>query len=452
MRESDTATRAGILLHLTSLPSRRLDDDCLRWLDFLSAAGMGVWQMLPLVIPDHSGSPYQSPSAFACDPNLIPIDDGPVDADEVDAFHDQHAAWLDDFVMFQVLKQRQQGKPWDTWPQALRDRDPDALATARVASADAGRRLIEQQYRIDRAWRRVRSHADALGIRLFGDIPIFIAHDSADTWSNPGNFLLDANGQPTHVTGVPPDYFAADGQRWGNPHYRWDRMQADGFGWWLDRMHRQFELFDLIRIDHFRGLVAVWMIDAACETARDGYWQETPGDALLATLAEHYPTLPIVAEDLGIITDAVRDLRRKYALPGMAVLQFAFDNFDDNPHKPWNITHDCIAYTGTHDNDTTTGWFNALQPHERDFVFDMLQQPHTDDIAGLLLTTAMQSEAWLAIAPLQDYLRLGSEARMNTPGTNTGNWSWQFNWDMLKPELAQEIRSMVEATGRCHDR
>jgi 4-alpha-glucanotransferase len=451
MFDVNRSRSAGVLLHVTSLPSGRLDDDCLRWLDFMSAAGLRVWQMLPLVIPDQTGSPYQSPSAFACNPALLPDRDAPVRDDDVDEFADRHAGWLHDFALFRVLKREFNGQPWYAWPKALRDRDEDALARMHAVHEHELRSIIENQYRIDRAWRRVRSHADSLDITLFGDIPIFIAHDSADTWSNPGSFLLDETGKPTHVTGVPPDYFAADGQRWGNPHYRWDRMQADGFGWWIERMRRQFELFDLVRIDHFRGLIAVWMIEASCETARDGYWLDTPGDALLATLSEHYPTLPIVAEDLGIITDAVRELRRKYDLPGMAVLQFAFDEFDDNPHKPVNITRDNIAYTGTHDNDTTVGWFESLEPHQRDFVFNTLQAEPTDDIAGLMLDTIYRTDAWVAIAPLQDYLRLDGRARMNRPGVSEGNWSWRFEWEMLYPGFAEEIRDMVTAGGRFHD-
>ena len=313
-------------------------------------------------------------------------------------------------------------------------------------------RIKQQQYRFDRSWALVRRHAGDRGIQLFGDMPIFIAHDSADTWARPDDFLLDDEGRPTHVTGVPPDYFAALGQRWGNPHYRWDRMQQDGFGWWISRMQRQFELFDMVRIDHFRGLVAVWMIEANCETAVDGFWQKTPGDKLLATLQARFRHLPIVAEDLGVITDEVRQLRRKYKLAGMAVLQFAFDHFTDNPHKPANITADTIAYTGTHDNDTCVVWFEGLEAHEKDFVFQVLGVPSGDGISDLMIKTAMDSQARLAIAPLQDFLGLGREARMNTPGVGEGNWGWQFDWDMLSQELADRIRSTIAASGRMHAR
>jgi 4-alpha-glucanotransferase len=452
MDEENQARRAGVLLHLRSLPSARMDDDALRWLDFMAAAGLSVWQVLPLVIPDDHESPYQSRSAFAMDPRLLPLDDAPVNASELDAFCAEQAYWLDDFTLFQVLKRRFGERAWVDWPEPYRRRDPAALAAARTEHAAEIRVLREQQHRLDRAWARIRRHAGERGIELFGDIPIFVAHDSADTWARPEEFLLDEHGRPTYVAGVPPDYFAATGQRWGNPHYRWERMQAEDFSWWMERMQRQFELFDMVRIDHFRGLVAVWMIAADCPTAVDGFWQETPGDALLGALKRRFPALHIVAEDLGIITEEVRALRRKYGLPGMAVLQFAFDHFADNPHKPANITPDTIVYTGTHDNDTCVGWFEALQPAEREFVFEVLGVAPREDIAGLMIETAMHSRACVAMAPLQDYLGLDSRARMNSPGVAAGNWRWQFAWDMLADGLEHRIRVLSEASGRLYAR
>jgi 4-alpha-glucanotransferase len=432
------------------LPSARIDDDALRWLDFMVAAGLTVWQMLPLVIPDAYGSPYQSPSAFAGNPGLLAPDDPPLNQSEFEEYCARQAHWLDDFALFQVLKRRFNQETWTAWPDPFRYREPKALRGARALDDADILRIKQQQYRLDRAWARVRRHAGDRGIRLFGDMPIFIAHDSSDTWARPQDFLLDDEGRPTHVAGVPPDYFAALGQRWGNPHYRWDRMQQDGFSWWISRMQRQFELFDMVRIDHFRGLVAVWMIDANCETAVDGFWQETPGDLLLANLQARFSDLPIVAEDLGVITEEVRELRHKYRLPGMAILQFAFDHFEDNPHKPANITPDTIAYTGTHDNDTCVGWFHGLDPHAKDFVFQVLGVAPSDDIADLMVRVAMDSRAQLTIAPLQDYLGLGGESRMNTPGVSEGNWRWQFDWDMLSDGLAGRIRQMIDASGRSH--
>ncbi|MCG6965234.1 MAG: 4-alpha-glucanotransferase [Chromatiaceae bacterium] len=452
MDEQTAGRRAGVLLHVTSLPSGRLDDDGLRWLDFMASAGLSVWQVLPLVIPDSNGSPYQSRSAFAMNPGILPLKDAPVNQSDFEDYYVQHAHWLDDFALFEILKQRFSNQSWVSWPDAYRHRDDKALSSLRESAHAEINAIMQQQFRLDRAWHRLREHAKELDIQLFGDIPIFISHDSADTWSEPENFLLDDQGQPTFVTGVPPDYFAESGQRWGNPHYRWEKMQDDGFAWWISRIQRQFELFDLLRIDHFRGLVAVWMIKSSCPTAIDGFWQNTPGDALLAVLKARFPDLPIVAEDLGVITDEVRQLRRKYHLPGMSVLQFAFDHFADNPHKPANITPDSIAYTGTHDNDTCVGWFNALGAEARRFVFEILGVPPTDDIAQLMIETAMQSKAALAIAPLQDFLGLGNEARMNTPGVNLGNWRWRFEWDMLNAGLPARIRPMVEASARWHGR
>lgn len=418
----------------------------------MADAGLSVWQTLPLVIPDTHGSPYQSPSAFAGNPHLLPSDDEPVASSDLDEFRTGQAPWLDDFALFAVLKRRFGEKPWVEWPSEYRYRSATALRRIRDEAQGEINAIVEEQFRFDRAWRRVRDHAGQLGITLFGDMPIFVAHDSADTWSRPEDFLLDDEGRSTYVAGVPPDYFAASGQRWGNPHYDWARMQSDHFAWWIKRMQREFEHFDLVRIDHFRGLVAVWMIAAACETAVDGHWQATPGDDLLATLQRHFPNLPIVAEDLGVITDEVHALRQKYGLSGMSILQFAFDHFADNPHKPANIEEQRIAYTGTHDNNTVVGWFNDLEQHDRDFVFQVLGVPPRDDIDRLLIETAMSSRAWLAMAPLQDYLGLGGNARMNTPGVSNGNWRWQFDWTQLDADLPSTIRKMVEDSGRLDGR
>lgn len=452
MAESILGRAAGVLLHVTSLPSGRLDDDALRWIDFMADAGLGVWQVLPLVIPDGHGSPYQSRSAFAIDPAMLPEAAAPTGDSELQDFQSRNHDWLEDFALFEVLKERFGGQAWSAWPGEYRHRDPDALDGVLRRDArkiDAKRR---QQCQLDRAWQRIRTHANDRGISLFGDIPIFVALDSAETWSHPGDFLLDNDGRPSHVAGVPPDYFSENGQRWGNPHYRWDRMAEDDFPWWLSRMTRQFELFDLVRIDHFRGLVAVWMIEATSETAIDGFWQETPGDALLERLQTHFAKLPIVAEDLGVITDEVRALKRKYGLPGMAVLQFAFDAFEDNPHKPKNIESDDIAYTGTHDNDTCVGWFNQLQDHEKDFVFQVLESEPREDIANLMIETALHSQACLAMAPLQDFLGLDGTARMNTPGVADGNWRWRFDWSMLGDEMIPRIREQLAQSGRLHGR
>jgi len=448
MDENTAVREAGALLHITSLPSGRFDSDAFHWIDWLADTGISVWQMLPLVIPDSNGSPYQSESAFATNPALLPQAEEPINDSAFAEYCDSESYWLDDFVTYSLLKQHHGGASWIDWPDAYRRRDEHTMA---VFARRHKRELLsirETQFRLDRAWHRIRQHARDRGVRLFGDIPIFVAHDSADTWAQPEDFLLDADGRPTFVTGVPPDYFSATGQRWGNPHYRWEFMQRDGFRWWSDRMRRQGELFDIVRIDHFRGLVAVWMIAADCDTAIDGYWEDTPGEALLTVLRNRFPELRIVAEDLGVITDEVRELRQRFALPGMSVLQFAFDNFDDNPHKPANITPDCVVYTGTHDNDTCVGWFSTLEPHERAFVFEVLEAEPTDDIARLMVQTGLESAAELAMAPLQDYLGLDGSTRMNTPGVSDGNWQWRFDWDMLDNELTAQLRDMISASGR----
>ncbi len=363
--------------------------------------------------------------------------------DDVDAFRDRNRHWLEDFARFCVIAEREGHRAWWRWPPELARRDPDALDALARTRADAVRAVMARQCAVDRCWQAIRREAAERGIAVFGDMPIFVAHEGVDVWARPGEFLLDEALQPRYVTGVPPDYFSRTGQRWGNPQFDWQRMEADGFPWWRARIERQFSWFDLLRLDHFRGLVAVWMIEARCDTAIEGFWLETPGRALLERLRMQYGALPIVAEDLGYITEDVHALRRAFSLPGMAVLQFAFDHFDDNPHKPANITPDTVVYTGTHDNDTCVGWFNGLQPAEKDSVFQVLGVEPTEDIALLMIETAMHSRAELAIAPLQDFLGLGSEARMNTPGVSTGNWHWQFRWNMLDDGLAGRINAKI---------
>ena len=310
-----------------------------------------------------------------------------------------------------------------------------------------------------------------MGILLFGDMPIFVAHDSADVWAHPELFLLDTDGNMKAVTGVPPDYFSETGQRWGNPHYDWDAMRKDDFAWWKSRIHHHLELFDLVRIDHFRGLEAAWVINASCETAVDGHWQKIPGDELLASIkssiGNHDDWLPFVAEDLGVITPEVTALRKKYHLPGMSILQFGFDAFEDNPHKPQNITEDTVVYTGTHDNDTTKGWFNSLDDDVKNHVLKTLNLPivnasevedsdvdnpqthsSTEDrtscwydnvdvadfVVERLVDNAMHSRANICMIPVQDCLHLDSSARMNIPGTTTGNWQWQFQWEQIEQQ------------------
>lgn len=446
-----TTRRAGILLHPTSLPSCSLED-VERWLDFLHAAGVTVWQMLPLGIPLTGLSPYQCASAFAVNPALFP--GARADMRGFAGWSKKQRHWLDDFARFMVIKQEQGGAPWTEWPNALRDRDPQALAEFDARHAEELKAVMAEQYRSAVQGQRIRALAAARGIQMFGDMPIFVAHDSADVWSQRHLFLLDETGHPTVVAGVPPDYFSETGQRWGNPHYNWATMEADGFAWWRARLRAHFEWFDLVRIDHFRGLAAAWAIPSHEATAIHGEWVASPGEALLQAISREIGAagqdgLPLVAEDLGIITPDVTALRHQFGLPGMAVLQFAFDHHADNPHKPENVHPDTVYYTGTHDNDTTLGWWNTLPEEARHQVMQQLGVGDPGAVPDAMITTVLESRAALAVLPLQDVLHLGSEARMNTPGTDNGNWGWQFEWSALAPELAPRLLEQLQKAHRC---
>ncbi len=445
---------AGILLHPTSLPSGQLDADTFRWLDWLAESGISVWQMLPLGIPLTELSPYQCASAFAVHPGLFPVAEAVKAEAEPAGFTEwyrQNQGWVDDFALFSALKIQFDGIEWMEWPAAYRRRDAATLAAFQQTHAAELANTVRAQFSYWQYWQTIRAYAHARGIRLFGDIPIFVAQDSADVWAHPEWFLIDANGHPSVVTGVPPDYFSETGQRWGNPHYNWDSMQADGFLWWNERLRYHFDFFDLVRIDHFRGLEAVWMIPADCETAIEGHWEPVPGDALLAHVAQNMGDLPLIAEDLGVITPEVRALRNKYRLPGMSVLQFAFDQFEDNPHKPQNVEENCVYYTGTHDNDTLLGWFDSLDEDYQSHIIDLLNSRSTlneRNITFLMTETLLASPAGLVMFPWQDLLELGSDARMNTPGTVVGNWQWQFTWAQVPDTLATDLRARLDSHQR----
>lgn len=441
-----TTRRAGILLHPTSLPAGTLAD-APRWLEFLQAAGIGVWQMLPLGLPLVGLSPYQCASAFAANTALFPPHEPDMRGFADWCARQQH--WLDDFARFMVIKAQQGGASWTDWPTPLRDRDAAALVAFDAAHADALHVVKTAQYAAAAQWQTVRADAAARGVRLFGDMPIFVAHDSADVWSRRDLFLLDATGHPAVVAGVPPDYFSATGQRWGNPHYNWAAMQADGFAWWRARLAAHFEWFDLVRIDHFRGLAAAWSIPAAEPTAIHGEWVAAPGEALLQAIVDALGRLPLVAEDLGIITPDVVALRHKFGLPGMAVLQFAFDDHADNPHKPHNVTPDTVYYTGTHDNDTTIGWWDALPEDARRKAMQQLAVSDPEKMLEAMVATVLESPAALAVLPMQDLLELGSAARMNTPGTESGNWTWRFDWAGLPADLAPRLLKKLQKAHRC---
>ncbi|WP_245923260.1 4-alpha-glucanotransferase [Leucothrix arctica] len=436
--------RAGILLHPTSLPSGKMDDDAINWLNFMQDAGLSVWQVLPLGFPQLSLSPYLCNSAFAMNPALL--DDYPeLVADDPSFLQwiDDQSYWLEDFVLYCILRQENQEKAWFDWPEPHKHRELAALKLAKETNHAYFVAICWEQYQLDTRWQYVKQQAAERDIAIFGDMPIFVAHDSADVWANRECFLLDEDGQPELVAGVPPDYFSETGQRWGNPHYNWEHIKATGFEWWIERMKHHYRLYDIVRIDHFRGLQASWMIPASCETAIDGYWQEVPGAELLTTLMESLGDVSMVAEDLGMITPEVTKLRDQFELPGMSVLQFSFDGFEDNPHKPENIHQNRIVYTGTHDNDTTLGWYNSLEQHQQDFVYERLGKSHDTPICPALIESAMATEACLAVVPLQDFLQLDTESRMNTPGTVENNWLWRFDWQQIPETLASEIKHTV---------
>ncbi len=449
--------RLGVLLHPTSLPSGTLED-AYRWIDFMDQSGLTVWQVLPFGIPQGGLSPYQSLSAFAINPALmghLPAGGGDLEGERFREFCDRQHYWLDDFALYMIIKTKFSQKPWFEWPRQYRDREPQLMKSVQDHNSQEISNIKWQQYYLSFCWQQILDYCRDRDIHIFGDMAIFVAHDSADVWAHQSLFLLDAKGQPAVVTGVPPDYFSETGQRWGNPHFNWEEMERDGFKWWLERFFHNFEWFELMRIDHFCGFETVWMINAASRTAEDGYWQKVPGGRLLTVLYDEMArlniVLPLVAEDLGIITDEVRALKNSYHLPGMAVLQFSFDELGDNPHKPANIKEETVVYTGTHDNDTTLGWFNSLTPDTRQYVLSYLGLDNDEEIVEKMIETTLLTDATLAVIPLQDFLCLDSAARMNRPGTVNGNWLWRFNWEQIDtPRLDVEIRRLCEQTNRCH--
>lgn len=471
---------AGILLHPTSLPGDgprgELGDEALRFIDFLAAAGQRLWQVLPLGPVHEDLSPYQSLSAFAGNSELIGhqwlleglgggAELAQLQRHELVALHHQRclsggearedfelfvssqACWLEDYARFRVLRERFGQQGWDAWPEPFRDRHPEALSQLEREAAEALDYYRYQQFLFYQQWQHIKGYANERGIRILGDMPIFVAYDSSDVWANRDAFLLDESGQPTVVAGVPPDYFSATGQRWGNPHYDWEWMESDDFRWWHRRVAQHLELFDLFRIDHFRGFEASWEIPVHEETAMNGRWVEVPGDALFASLKREFGPLPIVAEDLGVITPEVTALRKKYRLPGMLILQFAFDSGPDNPYLPHNHSEDSVVYTGTHDNDTTLGWYHSLSPEQRHRVLEYLGFPQ-EPMPWALIECAYASVARQAVVPMQDVLGLGGEHRMNTPGTPQGNWRWRFQWSALDEETAPRLRELAERYGR----
>jgi 4-alpha-glucanotransferase len=493
---------SGILLHPTSLPGRYgigdLGTAAYQFVDFLVEAGQSLWQILPLGPTGYGNSPYQSPSAFAGNPLLISLDalveEGLLEEDEVsslpghfliedrvhyeavshfklpllkraserfstqasndqrsafDTFCEANANWLDDYALFMSLKDAFNDTSWNTWEQDIALRKTEAVKQWQEKLADDVFMHKFWQHVFFQQWFKLKAYTNERGVQIIGDIPIYVSYDSAEVWSNPNLYKLDKEGNPTVVAGVPPDYFSATGQRWGNPIYQWDKMAKKGFNWWIDRLKQTFTQVDIVRIDHFRGLESYWEVPADEETAKNGKWVEGPGAAFFNKLKRVFgEDLPIIAEDLGLITEAVTELRDKFELAGMKVLHFAFGDDVSNPYLPHNYESNYVVYTGTHDNDTSVGWFWSLEPEQREPVQRYLGRDGSD-IAWDLIRLAQMSVADVSIFPIQDVLRLGSEGRMNLPGTSIGNWEWRLRSKMLSPGLAEGLRAMTQTYGRC---
>jgi len=509
----DLQRSAGILLHPTSLPGNycigEIGREAHRWLDELAAAGQKLWQILPLGPTGYGNSPYQSPSTFAGNPLLIGFDllieDGLLEEDDLkdipwlepghvdfgaatwyrppvlkkactrflaearsnpsiqamfEKFCREEEFWLEDYALFTAIKESEELRPWYQWPKDLAQRDQWALTEKATELAAEIVEVKIQQFLFDQQWRRLQNHAKDLGVRIIGDIPIFVAHDSADVWAAQELFHLDDEGNPTAVAGVPPDYFSATGQLWGNPLYDWDHHKATGYKWWIQRLRKILKWVDLVRIDHFRGFAAYWEVPAGDDTAINGKWVDGPRDALFYALrAEFGDNLPIIAEDLGVITPDVEELRDAFELPGMRVLQFAFgtDSLAE-AYIPENYPVNSVAYTGTHDNDTTLGLFRAEAGEGSTRSSEDIESERKT-ILGYIGTDGSElnwdyiraiskSEAAYAIYPFQDVLGLGSEARMNTPGEAEGNWTWRFCWDQIEPKIPRTLRRITRDSNR----
>jgi len=489
---------AGVLLHPTSLPGGtgigELGEAAYRFVDFLVESGQTIWQILPLGPTGYGDSPYACFSAFAGNPLLINLawlsSEGDLDPNDLqqasnfpqdsvdfgpvisfksavlhraarvfrqkaegerraafDRFCADNADWLDDYALFMALKDAHGGAMWNTWAWELASRDPAALAEWRERLDDAIFAQRYFQYQFFRQWEALKRYANDKGIQIMGDIPIFVAYDSVDVWAHPGLFLLDEDLLSTGVAGVPPDYFSPTGQLWGNPLYRWDVMAEQGYAWWIARIRQTFRTVDILRLDHFRGFAAYWQIPAGEPPAVNGKWMTGPGIPLFEVLKSALGDLPIVAEDLGHITPDVEELRDRFAFPGMNILQFAFASDAGNPYLPHNLRQNSVIYTGTHDNDTTLGWYGSREEEELSSLH-RYAGPVNEPIQWALIRMAYRSVADIAIAPLQDILGLGAEARMNTPGKLGGNWAWRFQEGDLKPEHQERLLELALTYGR----
>ena len=491
---------SGILAHVTSLPSAYgigdLGPTARQWIDRLQAAGQSWWQALPVGPTGYGNSPYQSLSSLAGNELLISPDDLVEDGllqpgdcvgngigaawidyaavipfkerllgtawrnfsfgaraelrSAFEAFCNEQRHWLDDYALFRTLKTRFEGAAYLDWPDELVRRNPAALDTARQELAVPCEETRFAQFLLSRQGGRLKQYARAKGVRLLGDLPFYVSPDSSDVWAAPELFRLDEHRRPLFVAGVPPDYFSATGQFWGNPVYDWQTLQRCGYRWWIERLRALLAHVDMVRLDHFRGFAAAWCVPAGSVTAETGSWVPGPGADFFAAAQTALGSLPFVAEDLGLITPDVVALRDRFGLPGMRVLQFAFDGQGDNPHLPDNYAHNTVVYTGTHDNPTTRGWFEALPERQQQNVWDYLRRPGGDsgEAAPALIEVAWKSAAALAMAPLQDLLDLGDEARMNQPGRIEGNWRWRCTEAMLSPAVWQWLHDVTSAANR----
>ncbi len=488
----------GILLHPTSLPGRYgigdLGPEAHRWIEFLDQAGCGIWQVLPLGPTGYGDSPYQTFSAFAGNPYLIspdgliddglldPIEppdlsDGPVDYGavipwkrqllgaayqrmvswptdhpiriEFESFRRAARDWLPEFATFTALKEAHNLNSWAEWPIEYRDREPEAIRLAELDLADVRARVAFEQFMFFRQWGRVRADARQRGIQIIGDIPIFVAHDSVDVWANRHLFSIGHEGQPTVVAGVPPDYFSETGQLWGNPLYRWSVHRREGYQWWIRRVGATLDMVDIVRLDHFRGFYDYWEVPGGSENAVEGRWRRGPAGGLLRALRDELGDLPLIAEDLGgDMGPGIRRLRERFGLPGMKVTQFAFGSGPDHEFLPHNYdSANWVAYTGTHDNDTVQAWFEGAADHEKEYALRYTAAT-PEDIHWALLRLTWSSIAHTAVAPLQDFLGLGEEGRMNVPSVPSGNWQWRFTTDQVDDTVAEMIRSLNETYGR----
>ncbi|NOY12835.1 MAG: 4-alpha-glucanotransferase [Deltaproteobacteria bacterium] len=488
--------RSGILLHPSSLPGPQpigtLGQEAYDFVDWLVAAGQSVWQILPLGPTGYGNCPYSCYSAFAGNPLLINLDKlvelGDLHKDELPVpaaagetvdfaaaekllnllrtaarrfsearvparqqdfaqFCQDQAFWLNDYAFFAAMQKTEPQHSWQQWPRPVRQRQPDALHRRGTELREDIAWHKYLQFIFFQQWFELKDYANRRGVAIFGDLPIFVAENSADVWANRQLFHLDADDRPTLVAGVPPDYFSKTGQRWGNPLYDWEQLAKDDYSWWRARFRWNLQLFDLVRVDHFRGFAACWAIPAAEPTAVSGSWLEVPGEQLFSRLQADFGELPIVAEDLGVITPEVEQLRDQFKLPGMKILQFAFDSGPDNPYLPHNHRPNSVVYTGTHDNNTSLGWWRSLPAEGKQRVKDYLQRP-CRNMPWPLIETALASVAELAVVPMQDLLTLGAKARMNRPGTTHGNWQWRLLPDSAYREITVQLRHLTHLYGR----